>query len=101
MKTLLAVPALLLALNATAGCPVDHPRQQPVLPDGANATQAEMYQAQLEADRYLLQAETYLDCGLMNRRQYNILLGQMETFAEAYDEELIEFQIRSHMVADK
>jgi len=101
MKTLLAMLLLSLSLGATAGCPVHRPGDVPVLPDGAVATKEEMYKAQLVADNYLLQAEAYLECGVMNRRQHNMLSDRLETFTAAYDAELIEFQVRTHMIANK
>lgn len=100
-KVVMVIPALCLAFNASAGCPVDHPRELPVIPNGATASKVQMYEAQLAADTYLLQAKTYLDCGVMNRRQHNALLGQLEMVTESYDKELVEFQVRTNMVAEK
>ena len=100
MRTLLAIPALCLALNASAGCPVDHPRDMPELPDGLTASSTAMHKAQLAAENYMWQAETYLACDLMNRRQHNALLTQLEKFTESYNEELIEYQVRSNMIAE-
>ena len=73
----------------------------PVVPDGAVATQNEMYRAQLAAERYLLQARAYLDCEVMNRRQHNLLLTRMEIFADALREAQVEFQVRDNMLAGK
>ena len=101
MKTMLSIPLICLALNASAACPVQGPGEAPVLPDGAVASQEEMYQAQLDVENYLLQANTYLDCKVMNRRQHNRLLTQLEVFSELYNEELMEFQVRTNMIAEK
>ena len=43
----------------------------------------EMHRAQLAAEQYLLQGKAYLECGLMNRRQYSQLLSQLEIFFRA------------------
>jgi hypothetical protein len=101
MKTLLVLILLSASLSATAACPVKRPGDLPVLPDGAVASKEEMHEVQLVAENYLLQAETYLGCGVMNRRQHTMLSVRMDTFAEAYNEELIEFQVRSQMIAEK
>ena len=101
MRALISIPLLCIALNAAAGCPVEHPRKMPLLPDGAVAGEAEMRRAQLAADNYILQAQTYLGCDMMNRRQHNTLLAEVEVFSAAFNEELIEFQVRSHMIAGK
>lgn len=100
MRAMIAIPLFCLALNAAAECPVQHPRVQPAIPDAAVASQKQMHRAQLEAEQYLLQGKTYLDCGYMNRRQYNLLASQLEVFAEHYNEELLEYQNRTQMVAD-
>lgn len=100
MKTVIAIPLLLLALNTAAACPVSHPREMPQLPDVAVASKQEMHRAQLEAEQYLLQGRAYLDCGQMNRRQYNLLLGQLETFSERYNDALLEYRSRSRMIAE-
>jgi hypothetical protein len=105
MRTMIAIPLLCLALlclalNAVAECPVQHPRVQPEIPNAAIASPQEMRRAQFRGEQYLLQGKTYLDCGYMNRRQYNDLVGQLEVFAEKFNEELIEYQSRTQMVAD-
>jgi len=101
MKNLFALVLLSVSLSATAACPVKRPGDLPVLPDGAVASKGEMHDAQLVAENYLLQAEAYLACGVMNRRQHTMLSVRMDTFAAAYNEELIEFQVRSQMIAEK
>jgi len=100
MKAMIAIPAFCLALNAAAGCPVQHPRQQPVIPDAAVASKAEMHRAQLEGEHYLLQGKIYLECGLMNRRQYNQLLSELELFSDQYNDAMVEYQSRSRMLAE-
>lgn len=100
MKAVIAMPVLFLALNAAASCPVQHPREVPAMPDAAVASKEEMHRARLEAEQYLSRGKIYLDCGLMNRRQYNQLLSQLEMFSERYNDELAEYQDRSRMIAE-
>jgi hypothetical protein len=100
MKALAIAVLLGLALNASAACPVKRPGEAPVLPDSAVASEEEMYEARIAAEKYLLQAQTYMDCGVMNRRQHLALATQMEEFSQAYREN-IEFQIRTNIIAEK
>ena len=101
MKPLLTLFLLCVSLGATAGCPVQRPGELPVMPDGAVASQKEMHKAQLVAENYMLQATAYMECDVMNRRQHNMLSARLEKFTESFNEELIEFQIRSRMIAEK
>ena len=100
IQAIIVIPALCFALEAAAGCPVKNPRVQPVLPDAAVADKQEMQRARLEAEQYLLQGKTYLECGLMNRRQYNQLLTQLELFSARYNETLAAYQSRYEMLAE-
>jgi hypothetical protein len=97
---MIAIPALCLALDAGAGCPVKNPRVQPALPDAAVASEQEMQRARLAAEQYLRQGETYLECGLMNRRQYSQLLSQLEMFSVSYSQTLAEYQNRDQMIVE-
>jgi hypothetical protein len=101
MKTVLFVLLLGVPLGAAAGCPVKRPGDLPVLPDGASATAQEMLRAQLTVENYLLQAEAYLACSVMNRRQHDALSVRLDVLSESYGEELIEYQVRTQMVAEK
>ena len=101
MKALLMTALICLACNASAACPVKRPGAVPLLPDGAVASEEEMYRAQLAAEKYLLQAEAYMDCGVMNRRQHLALAAQLEDFSRVYNEEVIEFRIRTNIIAEK
>jgi len=101
MKALLMSILICLAFNASAACPVKRPGELPVLPDGAVASAEEMYRAQLAAEKYLMQAEAYMDCDVMNHRQYLALAARLEEFSRDYNEELIEFQIRTNILAEK
>ena len=101
MKALLMAVLICLAFDASAACPVKRPGELPVLPDVAVASEEEMYRAQLVAEKYLLQAEAYMHCGVMNRRQHLALAAQLEDFSRVYNEEVIEFQIRTNIIAEK
>lgn len=101
MKIVLAILLFGLALKASGACSVKRPGELPMLPDGAEASEEEMHRAQLTAENFLLQAEAYIDCRVMNHRQHEALVAQLEHFSERYDEELIEYQMRKHLVAEK
>tara|TARA_R110000850_G_C9681702_1_gene437987 strand:+ start:242 stop:592 length:351 start_codon:yes stop_codon:yes gene_type:complete len=101
MKTVLMTVLICLAFNVSAACPVARPGELPVLPDGAIASEEEMFRAQLEAEKYLLQARAYMDCDVMNRRQHLALVERLEDFSRIYDEEVIEYRIRSNIIAEK
>lgn len=101
MKALLMTALIGLAFNVSAACPVKRPGDLPVLPDGAIASEEEMYRAQLVAEKYLLQAQVYMDCEVMNRRQHMALTTRLEEFSRVYDEEVIEFQIRTNIIAEQ
>ena len=100
MKALIMAALFGFALNASAACPVKRPGDAPVLPDSAATTQEEMYQAQLAAEKYLIQAQAYMECGVMNRRQHLALAAQMDEFAQEYRAN-IEHQVRANIVAEK
>ncbi len=101
MRIVYAAILLSWTLTAGAACRTDRPQEQPPLPDGEIASRAEMNRAQLAMDKYRLQVERYLDCSALNRRQHNTLLSQLEMLLEQYDEELLEYQVRENMVAEK
>ena len=101
MKTVLATALMLVALNTSAACPVKRPGDAPVLPDGAAASKEDMYEAQLAAESYILQAEAYMDCKVMNSRQHRALAARVSTLSGQYDEEVTEYQVRTDMVAEK
>jgi hypothetical protein len=100
MKTLLAIPLLCSAIAAQAACPVKRPGEQPLLPEGETASAEEIRKARREADLYRLQVETYLGCGVMNRRQHYRLQAQLEVFMENYARELTAFQAQETLVAE-
>ena len=101
MRNVLTVALFCLALDVSAACPVKRPGVLPALPDGAEVSAEGMYKAQLEAEKYLLQASAYMDCQVMNRRQHMELAERLEVFSERYDEEMIKYQVRRNIVAEK
>jgi len=101
MKTVLATALMLVALNTSAACSVKRPGDVPLLPDGAVASKQDMYEAQLAAESYILQAEAYMDCKVMNSRQHRALAARVSTLSAQYDEEITEYQVRTDMVAEK
>jgi hypothetical protein len=60
-----------------------------------------MYRAQLVAEKYLMQAQAYMQCGVMNRRQHLALADKLEGLSQAYNEEVVEFQVRTNIIAEK
>jgi len=103
MRALLAVALFTLAMNVSAeiadACFAKRPGAVPAMPDGTEASYAQMHEAQLEAEKYLLQANAYMECGVMNRRQHNALAATVAEFSDRYSEELIKFQVRARAIA--
>jgi hypothetical protein len=56
--------------------------ERPVPPDARVGSQAEMREAELAAGNYLTLGSACLDFGVMNRRQHNRLLVQVEIFSD-------------------
>jgi hypothetical protein len=97
MKPLLMASLLCLAFNASAACTVKQPGPAPILPDAAVTSEEEMNKAHVAAEKYLLQAQAYMDCGVMNRRQHLALTAQLEEFARAYRKN-IESEIHAAII---
>ena len=88
------------ALGALAEV-VKRPGDAPAMPDGAVASAEQMRKAQREAEKYLLQAEAYMECEVMNRRQHEALADKMDELSERYNEEMIKYQVRTSFAAGK
>jgi hypothetical protein len=101
MKVLLMAVLICLAFNASADCPVNRPGELPVLPDGAVASDEAMYRGQLAAEKYLLRAEAYIGCSVMSPQQHLMLVATLEDFSQVYNDEVIEFQVRSNLIAEQ
>jgi hypothetical protein len=78
IKTILAIILFGLAFKASANGPV----KRPVLPDGKSVNDEEVFQAHLDAEKFLLQAEAYLDSRVMSRRQHEVLAVELEKYSE-------------------
>ena len=100
MRAMMMIPAMFLAMNVAAECPVTKPRTLPVIPDAAVATEREMYEAQLAVEEFIERGELYLQCSYMNSRQHNTLLAQLEIVAGQYNRELNEYRERQRLVAE-
>jgi hypothetical protein len=100
MKALVMAALLSLAFNASASCPVKRPGDAPVIPDSAVASEEQIYEAQLAAEKYLIHAQAYMECGVMNRRQHLALSAQLDEFAQEYREN-VELQVRANIIAEK
>jgi hypothetical protein len=86
IKTILAIILFGLAFKASANGPVKRPGELPVLPDGKSANDEEVFQAHLDAEKFLLQAEAYLDSRVMSRRQHEVLAVELEKYSENLSE---------------
>lgn len=100
MRAMMMIPAMCLAMNVAAECPVTKPRMLPDIPDAAVATEQEMYRAQLAVEEFIERGEAYLQCSYMNSRQYNTLLAQLEIVATQYNRELNEYREQQRLVAE-
>ena len=100
MKIMIAIPVLCLAMNVGAECLVEKPRELPVIPDAAVATEQEMYQAQVSVQEYLQKGESYLECNYMNTRQHNRFVAQLEWVADEYNRELADYRSLNDLIAD-
>lgn len=101
MRSLFAVPALLLAVNTWAGCPVSMPSEPPPVPDGKSASRSEMQEAQLAITDYVNKVEAYLECRpQLDTLMYNRALSRAQTAAGAYNEALADFRQRDVILAN-
>lgn len=100
MKSLLAIPALLLATSAMADCPASMPSSQPAVPSGDSATHEQMYEAQKAVNEYVDAIENYLDCrSELHPLQQSRSVYLAEAVAQSYNSELAKFRARENMVA--
>jgi hypothetical protein len=101
MKSLLAVPALLLAVNSWAGCPAVMPTEPPQVPDGKSASHSEMQAAQLAVTDYVDKIKTYLDCRpQLDSLVHNRAVLRAKAAAGAYNEALADFRQRDVILAN-
>ena len=95
MKTVLTIPVLLLSMTAGASCPPDWHVAAPDVPDGLQASEAEMYQAQEAIKSYIDQAREYLDCNSASTLRRDQLATKLEQVADTYNKELKAFREKS------
>jgi hypothetical protein len=100
IKHLMAIPTLLFAAHASAGCPTSFPAEQPIVPDGKSASEAEMYRAQVAVKAYVDTIETLLECrtGLIPLQQ-NRGVFLAEQVANDYNEALQEYREKASLAA--
>ena len=95
----LAAPLILtpLAQASEESCPPQPPWTQPMIPNGASATEADMRRAQAEVASYISEIEHWNDCdpevhGLLSGR----MVSKAKAVAEEYNTQLQEFLIQQH-----
>ncbi|MEQ9462442.1 MAG: hypothetical protein RJQ10_02180 [Haliea sp.] len=101
MKTLLAIPALVLAANTWASCPATMPQEVPAIPNAQSASLEEMYTAQKAVSNYVASAEAYLECRSsgLHPLMHNRVVYLAETTAESWNSALQTFRQRDKMLA--
>ncbi|MEP5321220.1 hypothetical protein [Marinobacter alexandrii] len=101
MKSLLAIPALFVALNATADCNAQRPTEAPVMPEGATATRIQMETAQTEAKTYVDSVSAFLSCSRkeINDMTHNFFVYSAVETADAYNQALAQYVQREEAVA--
>lgn len=101
MRTLLALPALLLAANTWASCPKALPQKAPIIPDGATATYDQIYDAQEAVRKYVTEIEAYLECRKgLHLMLHNRAVYLAETKAKDFNASLSTFRQRENMLAN-
>ena len=101
MKSLLAIPALFVALNATADCNSQRPTEAPIIPEGATATRVQMELAQRDAKTYVESVSAFLNCSRkeINDMTHNFFVYSAEETAAAYNQALAQYVQREETVA--
>lgn len=96
MKALLAVPAMLIAMNATAGCPGQRPTDMPQMPAAESATQQQMAEAQMAAQAYVDSVSVFLECRAahLSDQEHNLFVNSAESVAAQYNQTLFAYQQR-------
>ena len=95
MKIIFSIPVLLLSMAAGASCPPDWHVAAPDVPDGLQASEAEMYQAQEAIKSYIDQAMEYLDCNSASSLRRDQTAANLEQIADSYNKELKAFREKS------
>jgi len=82
MKTLLAIILFGVALKASGAVFFKKPADVPVIPGDPATKDDDSLISQRKAERFLSQAEAYVDCRPMTRRQHRALLTQIKSLAD-------------------
>lgn len=101
MKALLAVPAMLIAINAAAQCPAKRPTEAPEMPAVATADKADMVAAQTATQTYVDGVVDFLNCRhySMHDVEYNYFVEAAHSAAQKYNETLREFKQRDALAS--
>ena len=96
MKALLAVPAMMIAMNAAAGCPGQRPTEIPQMPVAESASQQEMAEAQMAAKAYVDSVSEFLECRAahLSDQEHNLFVFSAESVAAEYNATLFAYQQR-------
>ena len=102
MKALLAVPAMLIAMNAAAACPAKRPAEAPEMPAVATASRADMVAAQTATQHYVDAVVDFLNCRdySMHDVEYNYFVDAAHTAAEKYNETLRAYKQREALASN-
>ncbi len=93
-SALIALPAMLIALQANAECPADFPANKPVVPNGATASEADMLAAKKAVESFVAEGEAYLACSNLITVLHNRKVEKLNRAAAAFNEEAARFNDR-------
>jgi hypothetical protein len=101
IKVFLAVPALVIAMNAGADCQSGLPTEVPSMPEGATATRLQIEQAQVDAQAYVDSVAAFLDCPRkeVSDMKHNFFVDSAFQTAKKYNQTLIRFNQRAQSLA--
>jgi hypothetical protein len=100
IRQLIAIPTLLFAAYASAECPRTFPTQQPIVPDGKFASEAEMHRAQVAVKAYVDSIETSLACNTrLITLQQNRGVYLAEQAAASYNTQLQAYRDKEGLLA--
>ena len=100
-KPLLFGAALALSAQVSAECPQTMPAAQPVIPDGARASEETMLSAQAAVNAYIAEGDAFLACRDLHPMLHNRLRSKLVKVATAYNRELSTYLDRSELVAGR
>lgn len=101
MKALLAIPAMLIAMNVAAECPAERPIHKPELDVNYASSEAELLQAQNEAKSYIADVVTFINCrgSHLSTLEHNFFVESAYSMAEEYNEVLRAYKQSQEAVA--